>query len=642
MQGISSKRNPNMTFRAFVLFLAVLASSASVLTSSASEVQETGNAAKVAKRIAALIGQLGDEHYATRQQAQSELHEIGVPALEQLQAAVFNTDPQIASSARYLLRSSFKNWTNEKDPLEVQKLLLNYGTEDYAHREGRLYRLQLLQEDRGLPAILRIARFEATGQLRRKAAMTILRPRLPKAADPEKATSEDIWELILSASIEGKNDACLWLAEVAATELGKKSFSPEFWLQVIESEKKLVVDKSSETSREAFVELIKLVSEQLLRHQHKDKAFEVAKRLLDIPYVDRELRPAAIDKCDWFLRHEFYSLVELQCKALEGLIESPAFLTYRRAEALLKDGDLSNAKKYADIAFSRNNRSGQVLTHDRGNMGDALFRQMQYDWAEREYRAALTENKLNIHEELDLIERLRKLLVDGAEYGKAAQVMLPMVERFESDPTFTKEIDGDSLLRNVPAEPGNSTVTLSRILRSNFLYYRALDKINRGDLATAKQDLRESFQLFPDNIDVAIAMHRIRDDAEWNEESNGIVEKTLAGFRTELTRLEKAARINGPGEVATHRKSYSTMLNNYAWLLVGTNQDLPIALEASQKSCTLDPGEAGNLDTLARCYFKVGKVEEAVRTQKTVVAMAPHHREFRRSLDEFSQSGKKP
>jgi tetratricopeptide (TPR) repeat protein len=630
-----------VALRAFVLFLTSVVGSAGVLATPASDQKEAAKAARVAERIAALIEQLGDEHYAARQQAQSELHEIGVPALEQLQVAVYNTDPQIASSARYLLRSSFRNWTNEKDPIEVQKLLLNYGTEDYAHREGRLYRLQLLKEDRGLPAILRIARFEVTGQLRRKAAMAILRSRLAKMVDAERGTSEDIWELILAGSVDGKNDACLWLSEVAATELGTKTFSPDFWLQVVESEKKLVDDKSNETSREAFVELIKLVSEQLLRHQHKDSALQVAKKLLEIKYVERELRPAAIDKCAWFLKHEFYSLVELQCRALMGLIESPPSLTYMRAEALLKDGDPENAKKYADIAFSRNNRS-EVLSHDRRNMGDILFRQMRYDWAEREYRAALTEKTIKIHEELDLIEKLYELLADGAEYGKAAEVMLPMVERFASDPTFVKEIDSDSLLRDIPREPGSAEVTFSKVFRSRFLFYRALDKINRGDLASAKPDLRESFQLFPENIDVAIVMHRHRDDEDWNNESNKIVEKTLAGFRAELTKLEKAARTNGPGEVATHRDRYATMLNNYAWLLVGTNQDLPIALEASQKSCALGPGEPGNLDTLARCHFKVGNVAEAVRTQKTVVAMVPYLREFNRSLDEFSQSVNQP
>jgi tetratricopeptide (TPR) repeat protein len=593
----------------------------------------------LSKRIITLISQLGDEHYATRQQAQSELREIGVPAVEYLQSAIYHADPQIANAARYLLRSSFRNWTNEKDPIEVQKLLQNYGIEDYAHREGRLYRLQMLKGDRGLPAILRIARFEVSGRLRRKAAIAILRPRLAKRPDGEPAVSRDVWELILSGTGEGKNDTSHWLSTAASFELGNKPFTPDFWIQTVETEKKLLADKSNETSREALVELTKLASEQLARHSFTQEALDVAKGLLDVRYEKRELLPAGYDKCVWFLRNQFYSLVEVQCQTIEDTqVDCPPPLTYLRAEALQKNGDPENGQKYADIAFSRNNRTDKISTHDRANMGNVLFLQMQYDWAEREYRAALTENPLKIQEELDVIQRLCKLLADGAEHGKAAKVMLPIVQRFESDPIFAKEVDGDSLFRDSPREPGSSDVPFSKIFRSTFLYYQALDKIKRGDLESAKPDLRESFQLFPDNIDVAIAMHQNPDDEVWNDETKKIVDNSLANFREELVRLEKAARTNGPNEIATYRESYATQLNNYAWLLAGTNRDLSTALEASQKSCALDPGKAGSLDTLARCYYKVGNFEEAIKIQKKAIAMEPYLREFKRSQDEFTKA----
>ncbi len=260
---------------------------------------------------------------------------------------------------------------------------------------------------------------------------------------------------------------------------------------------------------------------------------------------------------------------------------------------------------------------------------------MQYDWAEREYRAALTENSLTLQEELDLIRRLCKLLADGAEYGKAAEAMLPIVKRLEADPTFAKEVDNDSLFRDSHREPGSSE---SKLFQSTFLYYQALGKIKRGDLESAKPDLRKSFQLASENIDVLIARHQNPDDEEWNEETKSLIDRSLAGFREELVRLEKAARINGPSEIATYRELYATELNNYAWLLAGTNRELSTALEASQKSCALDPGKAGSLDTLARCYYKVGNFEEAIRTQNKAIAMEPYLREFKRSQEEFAQA----
>ncbi|MFN9912894.1 MAG: hypothetical protein ACK53L_09930, partial [Pirellulaceae bacterium] len=150
----------------------------------------------MAGQIAELIEMLGNDLYATRRQAQDALQMIGVPALDQLQQASLHPDPQIAQAARYLIASSFTNWTEDSDPIEVRKLLEHYGTGDLAYREDRILRLLALKDERGLPALLRIVRFEVSGRLARRAALAILRAHTRPRLDGVSNADQTVWAMI--------------------------------------------------------------------------------------------------------------------------------------------------------------------------------------------------------------------------------------------------------------------------------------------------------------------------------------------------------------------------------------------------------------------------------------------------------------
>ena len=75
----------------------------------------------------------------------------------------------------------------------------------------------------------------------------------------------------------------------------------------------------------------------------------------------------------------------------------------------------------------------------------------------------------------------------------------------------------------------------------------------------------------------------------------------------------------------------SKTLNRLAWTLVDTgkftNQPLGVALKAAEKAVELaqknDKRElAANLDTLARCYYAVGRLDKALKTQERSVKVA--------------------
>jgi predicted Zn-dependent protease len=56
----------------------------------------------------------------------------------------------------------------------------------------------------------------------------------------------------------------------------------------------------------------------------------------------------------------------------------------------------------------------------------------------------------------------------------------------------------------------------------------------------------------------------------------------------------------------------------------------------------LAPNNAAYLDTLARCNFRIGNIEDAVTLQKQAIAAEPSMRELRRNLEVFQASIKQP
>ena len=86
------------------------------------------DASPLKDRIGKLIEQLGDSSYGRRQNAKTELERIGVVALDQLHAASFHVDPQIAAAARFIVQSNQFNWEWEYDSPRVREILSNYGS----------------------------------------------------------------------------------------------------------------------------------------------------------------------------------------------------------------------------------------------------------------------------------------------------------------------------------------------------------------------------------------------------------------------------------------------------------------------------------------------------------------------------------
>src|SRR5262249_8162007 len=90
--------------------------------------------------IRELIHQLGSTQFTVRREAASELQRIGSEAFDQLRVATDDSDPEIAASARYLMRQ-IVHWTRAGDSVSVRRLLHDYGDMDENERKRRIGQL---------------------------------------------------------------------------------------------------------------------------------------------------------------------------------------------------------------------------------------------------------------------------------------------------------------------------------------------------------------------------------------------------------------------------------------------------------------------------------------------------------------------
>ena len=146
------------------------------------------------QRIHRLIEALGNADYFVRQKAESDLGKIGFDAIEALTAAAEHDDMEIATRANRLLCTIRSNWSVPGEPVDVAQLLAGYDLQDDASREAKILRLIDLPQNRGVPAVCRVIRYERSLSLAKIAALRLLKsmagPDLPATLDDNRA-----WDL---------------------------------------------------------------------------------------------------------------------------------------------------------------------------------------------------------------------------------------------------------------------------------------------------------------------------------------------------------------------------------------------------------------------------------------------------------------
>jgi len=620
-------------------------------TQDAQQPQRTPNQVSDAE-IQAWIEKLGSDSYATRVRARNQLKRFGLRAFDALREALNHTDSEILSAARYLISSLQVNWHQETDPKEVREILFEYGAQSQSERLARIQLLSRLPEQMGVGALARLARFDPVIELSRRAAMLVLEQPMPDDPDEREAMAERI------ESVLGDNDrhASQWLAAYAK-DLRAGDYGAQRWNELVQQQREIVNTGSSKNATsESVIELIRVLASRAIEEGEKDEALALVDQHIDlVPPKTSELD----EHCEWATRHGLFPIVVALYQNNLHLFEENADLLYSAAHAYGQIGNDDRASTLAKQALrvepfpavAKTERSDQ----DEGRRGDPipdrrlqeigyshfsvarlLRRRGRYEWAERELQYVIDHCDIELSVGVVARQELALMYSEQLKHGNATEVLQPIVQRLAKDRLYQARI-------------GNSISSVNQI-RSLYEYEQALqtlasvdgephEALSPAQLDRVKTKMQLAYRYDSQNIDILIRMYHLDDpnDSDWKP----TIQKQIAQNRRKLEKSIATAEARVEENVVEEWKDMlAELLNQYAWLVANTEGDYQRALDASKRSLSVglndDPlSRSARLDTLARCYFAIGNVEQAIETQRQALELMPHSPPMRRQLKEF-------
>lgn len=565
--------------------------------------------------IAALIKQLGSDQYVVRRRAEEALVRRGVAAFDQLKAAEWDADVEIASRATYLTQLIDIPWVQPGDADDVQAILRDYGNLPREDRAKRIRDLASLRWTRALGPLCRIARYESVPLLSRAAALAVIDPADPAAVESDHLTGRDAtWR---SDTIErnigpSQRPAACWLRAVT-TERRDPQAGLARWQALANEESKRLAEHPGESQVECLLALMdrraKLLRELGRRAEAEAVLIEMAE--LESPTgSSSSLR----DLLKWHLEAQDWAAVDRLQRRFADRFARHALLRYLLAEARRAEGRRELAERLAAEALQLDAERPErhFLT------AIELEKRGLFDWAEQEYRHVIEAGPTVSENSLRAATGLAQMLHDQTKDVAAGRVLQEIVAKI------------DNLIARrpapLPSRPGQSTAVRDP-LRARMEFYFAAHKAQRHDWAAQRIHLDRAVSYDPLDADVLIAMYRFpKADPAYRIKTRQLIAKAASSFRQQIKQAPRD----------------STPLNQFAWLIGNTEGDIDEAIVASQRSLELVPGAAGYLDTLARCYYAKGDYTQAVRTQQRAADLEPHTLSIQRQLEEFRAAAQTP
>ncbi len=567
----------------------------------------------VQSRILELIEQLGDEEYSIRQQAQDELARLGLDAFDALYRAQRHEDIEIAMRAQYLVRTIQIQWTREEDPIEVKRVLRHYDEQGATERVSRMQRLSSLPHGQGTEALCRLVRFETSNVLSKRAALLILQQSPPEEADG-RITLGGLIERSVGSS---QRPAADWLRTYAEF-LVDPDASVDGWDELVRREEDGFRQSPDHTRHEVVRDLMRWQVDMLSRLGRDADAVAVMKRTVELRNGSREdLR----ELVDWLIARQAWAVIEDVAPKYQDQFDSDPSLLYRWAEAQRKQGQEERAEQSAQRAIEREPEDRIVLALEL--QGRGLF-----DWSEREYRHLIQNKPEGSLLNIEARRRLAELLHDHEQDLQAAEMLQPAVHLIQTDAAVLGRLQ----------ERGPEGI-VSRM----HLFY-ALHFERMGQREKQIEYLSKGIKRDPTDADVLIAMYRVpQQDEAWQKDTELRIAQAAEKLRGTIGQLcqvlESLEQSEGGSEQqATLRRYLATTYNQLAWLISNTQGDFQEALRSSHESLKLRPGDAGLLDTMARCYYALGDYENAIKYQSSAAKLEPYSRQIARQLQQFEDA----
>ena len=348
------------------------------------------------------------------------------------------------------------------------------------------------------------------------------------------------------------------------------------------------------------------------------RPWAVLRQTLPLLGDDRE---ELVDMLDWAVAHRVWQMADDLAERFPEQFDGDPLLLYRWAEAQRQSGRKELGEQTAQRALALNpERPEHHIETAR-----KLTERMLYDWAEREARRAVDATEATEESGLEARLYLSDLLFDLAQELAAAEVLHETVEALNKD---------DRVLQEFNRPIG--------VVRSLMHYRYAMHLAKTGDRVNQRKRLDEAIRQHPIDVDVLIAMYRLSEsEPEWRPDVLERVNAVAGKLRDAIREREEMAQnpLNQrfrPDIIVP----LASLHNQYAWLVANTEGDFQESLRASHRSLEFSPDNPSFLDTLGRCYYAVGDLDNAIRYQARAVQLEPATQQLRRQLELFQAKQK--
>ena len=566
------------------------------------------------QQIEALIRQLGNPRYSARRAAANELRQIGAEAFDLLHAASDDADPEVAASARYLLRQINVRWVASDDSAAVRRLLKDYGDQSEKVRLKHIDDLAKLQKGEGSAALCRIARFDRSPLLSRVAALAVIRP--DDARAPTTPVDPETIERELG---ESTRTSAVWLRQYR-TQLRDPADAVAQWQQLINDETKALELNADVTSSQIVLGLLWNLAD--LHRQLNDRAALMADvdRMvrLDAETADRTV----VDLLQWFVEQKSWENVDEFLVKYDDKLSHSKRPLYVAAMARARQGKDELAEQLAEKAAQLDSQApleSFIVAKDLELRG-------QYAWSVREYHRAIDNKEVASHEVMLSRVSLANMLSDHEEFQKAAEVIDPLVKAVNEDGN-----DGRLYAEIVRYHAEREELNLpdAKQLAARYHSYRANQYRQEKDWPRQREELERTIGLDPTDADALIAMYRVPESSEeWRAATRRRIAEMAHEFQQQIDQ--------SPNDHEPY--------NQWAWLISNTEGDLQKAVRYSHRSIELLTAADGTsasssyLDTLGRCYYAIGDYENAVKYERQAIDKLSYMQVMHRQLALFEKA----
>ncbi|TWT90890.1 hypothetical protein Mal64_12880 [Pseudobythopirellula maris] len=592
--------------------------------------------------IAELVEELGHPRYANRQAAAMRLERMGLRAFDPLVGAAEHPDPEIAAAARRLLGKIGVRWNRLEDPPQVRTILSQYGDATPKKRTYLVAQLTTLLPE-SADALCRVARYDLDPRVSRDAALSLLTDR---GGLRDGASEGRLIEAVRAANRRLTEDfgpsqrpAAGWIA-IALASRDAPAIAAPLWGDAIAAEREVLALGDTTTNASIVQRLL------WLRFDAAARAWTTSGGDAAGAEVDRALDAILEFEPDNRLPLLQVALARLADAGAWGPVDRAlerhaALLDSKRggyiaARLRLREGRTDDAERLAEAALAQppdddeaKLLDGVVLFDARTLIGKGLEDEGLSDWARREFASAVADWEELPANAAYAAMLLAESLADDARYAEAAEALAPLVDSLSAGDERAKRYR-----RLREATGGRLTLPSPEFLAGRGRYFAGLAARERGDHEAEVAALRSALEHEPADADALIALYRaakpLADDTVPEDGATDQDEELLAETRKLIREMMREFE-----EAIEQNPNNATPYNQWAWLVANTEGDYDKAVRYSRHSLRLSPGDAGYLDTLARCLYAAGDLEAAIVAQSRAIAKEPHLGVMQRQLEFF-------